>query len=528
MRKQLLTIIATGITTLAMAGGVVTNANQSASYVRMPAQDATLAPHAAYYNPAGLAFIADGFYVSINNQYIAQTREVTSTFPGMNLTKFEGDVNAPLFPGFYMVFKKEKVAFSLGINPIGGGGSAKFDNGLPSFEQQVAVLPSSLTAAGINTTAYEFNSQFEGNSLMWGLQANGSYAINDMISFSVGIRYVIAQNIYTGYMKDIRINPLHPLNPAGAGQMTPAPEFFNILSTSATTAANGLNPLISGGGGTLTLNDAVSASYLTPEQATQLAAGLGVADYTTYGATISQIQTAYLTNAATMAAYSAMTSDKEVDVEQNGSGLAPIIGINVKVNDRLNFGFRYEHRVSLNVKNKTKKDDAKLYPDGVKYPNDMPTTLSLGASYKATEKLGISAGVHYYFDKTADYGKIDSLDANGFPTFYENDEVIDNNFLEVALGFEYNLNDKILLSAGYLRTQTGVNIKFHSDLSHSLSSNTIGLGGRYAISDNIGINLGFMRTLYINKTKPFDNPVPYTETYKRVSNDIALGVDLKF
>jgi hypothetical protein len=37
----------------------------------------------------------------------------------MNLTKFEGDVNAPLFPGFYMVFKKEKVAFSLGINPIG-------------------------------------------------------------------------------------------------------------------------------------------------------------------------------------------------------------------------------------------------------------------------------------------------------------------------------------------------------------------------------------------------------------------------
>jgi hypothetical protein len=44
MRKQLLTIIATGITALAMAGGVVTNANQSASYVRMPAQDATLAP----------------------------------------------------------------------------------------------------------------------------------------------------------------------------------------------------------------------------------------------------------------------------------------------------------------------------------------------------------------------------------------------------------------------------------------------------------------------------------------------------
>ncbi len=528
MRKQLLTIIATGITTLVMAGGIVTNTNQSASYVRMPAQDATLGIDAAYYNPAGLAFIADGFYVSVNNQYITQTREITSTFPGMNRTKFEGGVTAPLFPGLYMVFKKERVAFSLGINPIGGGGSAMFENGLPSFEQQVAVLPPSLTAAGINTTAYEFSSEFEGRSLMWGLQANGSYAINDMISFSVGIRYVIAQNFYTGYMKDIRINPMHPLNPAGAGQMTSAPEFFGILSTAATNAANSLTPLVTGGGGGLTLNQAVTLSYLTPAQATQLAAGLGVADYTTYPATISQIQTAYQTNAATMAAYSAMTSDKEVDVEQNGYGLAPIIGVNVKVNDRLNIGFKYEHKASLNVKNKTKKDDAKLYPDGVSYPNDMPTTLSLGVSYKATDKLGISAGAHYYFDKTAAYGKVESRDANGFPTFYENKEVIDNNFLEIALGFEYELNDKILLSAGYLRTQSGVNMKYQSDLSHSLSTNTVGLGGRYKVSDKIGVNVGFMKSFYLMKTKPFDIPVVYDETYKRSATVFALGVDLKF
>lgn len=229
-----------------------------------------------------------------------------------------------------------------------------------------------------------------------------------------------------------------------------------------------------------------------------------------------------------MAAYSAMTSDKEVDVEQNGYGLAPIIGVNVKVNDRLNIGFKYEHKASLNVKNKTKKDDAKLYPDGVSYPNDMPTTLSLGVSYKATDKLGISAGAHYYFDKTAAYGKVESRDANGFPTFYENKEVIDNNFLEIALGFEYELNDKILLSAGYLRTQSGVNMKYQSDLSHSLSTNTVGLGGRYKVSDKIGVNVGFMKSFYLMKTKPFDIPVVYDETYKRSATVFALGVDLKF
>ena len=259
-----------------------------------------------------------------------------------------------------------------------------------------------------------------------------------------------------------------------------------------------------------------------------MAGGLGVADYTTLPYTIAQIQAAYQTNAATMTGYSVATSDKEVDAKQSGTGISPIIGLNVKVNEKLNIGFRYEHRAKINVKNDTKKDDVRLYPDGVETPNDMPTTISLGASYKATDKLSLSAGAHYYFDKTAAYGKVESRDANGIPTFYENKAVIDNNFLELALGAEYAINEKVLVSGGYLRTQSGVNIKYQSDLSHSLSTNTIGFGGRYMVNENIGINLGAMMSFYLKETKAFDIPVVYEETYKRSATVFAIGVDFKF
>ena len=43
------------------AGGILTNANQSASYIRMLARDASTEADAAYYNPAGLVKLSDGF-----------------------------------------------------------------------------------------------------------------------------------------------------------------------------------------------------------------------------------------------------------------------------------------------------------------------------------------------------------------------------------------------------------------------------------------------------------------------------------
>ena len=120
---------------------------------------------------------------------------------------YVGDVSAPIYPGVYVAYKTGKLAFSAGFNPIGGGGGATYNTGLPSFEMPISDLKPLLTGMGLTTTQYTADIFFEGTSVYFGYQANVSYAINDMISVAVGGRLVTAKNTYNGYIKNIKINP---------------------------------------------------------------------------------------------------------------------------------------------------------------------------------------------------------------------------------------------------------------------------------------------------------------------------------
>ena len=60
-----------------LAGGLVTNTNQSAMFTRLQSRNASTDIDAVYFNPAGLTKLGDGFYVSLNNQTIKQTQTIT-------------------------------------------------------------------------------------------------------------------------------------------------------------------------------------------------------------------------------------------------------------------------------------------------------------------------------------------------------------------------------------------------------------------------------------------------------------------
>lgn len=550
--KKLSTIVMASLLLPAtlMAGGIVTNTNQSASFIRMPSRDASLNLDAAYYNPAGLSLLKDGFYLSFSNQTVMQTRTISSTYV-MNRQEFEGKVMAPLFPSVYAIYKKDKVAYSLGIVPIGGGGTAGFETGLPSFEQQVAVLPARLSApvalggANIQTTEYGVNAKFDGSSLNWGIQFNAAYSLSDMFSLSLGARVVTANNSYNGYLKDVTINPNQPaFNQGGrvyAGTMVSAPQFFTDAATTltgwaagATSFVAGLQPIVTGGGGATLLTDGTSVG-LTTTQIGQIQGLLGAAGLTPAQIGAIDIQTAqgtlnaaapnFTAGATKMTGFSRKTADAEINAEQSGMGITPIIGVNIKVMENLNVALKYEHLTPITMTNDTDKDDVGMFPDGAKTPNDMPGMISAGIAYKPISKLNVTAGYHMYMDKGANYGKKLITPPATEATFVENKVVIDKNFWEAAFGVEYEVTDKILVSAGFLMTKTGVNADFQSDLSHSLSTNSVGLGGRYMVMDNLGVNVGFMKTMYESYTKVFTG---YEETYKRDAMVFAIGLDYNF
>ncbi len=522
MRKLFVLLVAAGFSAnMAYSGGIMTNTNQSASYVRMLARDASLGIDAVYYNPAGLTRLADGFHLSLNNQTISQTRKINSSFGLLNDGEYQGNVSAPLFPSVYAVYKTGRLAFSGGFMPVGGGGGAEYERGLPSFETTFATVPILLSTQGIPTTAYDVDIFFEGSSIFFGGQLGVSYQLSDMVDLYGGIRYVTATNTYKGHLQNFQINPAHMLNPGGG--LTNAYGFFNTIATMASGAASSVQPIIDGGGGGLTLNQAVALNIITQNQADQLAGGLGAA-YND-GLNISQIQGAYQTTAATAADTADELVDRRVDAKQTGTALAPILGVNLSFSDNFNIGIKYEFLTKLELENDTEVDETGMFPDGAKTRSDMPAKLSVGAAYRATPYLNISGGIHYYFDKAADYGK--TIAGSPVP----NDQVIDNNFIELALGLEYDLTDNLLVSAGYLRTQTGVNEMYHSDLSHSLSTNTFGLGGRYAINDMIAVNLGFLMTFYDEDSKVMNYGAglgTVTETYNREVMVFAVGLDFSF
>ncbi|MDX9855184.1 MAG: aromatic hydrocarbon degradation protein, partial [Tenuifilaceae bacterium] len=76
-----LVLVALVSPSVAFAGGIVTNANQSAAYIRMLARDASTSIDAVYFNPAGVTKLNNGFHISITNQSIFQKKTIENKYP---------------------------------------------------------------------------------------------------------------------------------------------------------------------------------------------------------------------------------------------------------------------------------------------------------------------------------------------------------------------------------------------------------------------------------------------------------------
>ncbi len=524
------------------AGGIVTNLNQSASWVRLPCRNASVDIDAVYFNPAGLMKLENGFYVSLSNQTITQSGEVDNSYSGpggvygLNQHVFKGTVSAPVFPSIYAVYKMNKFAFSIGFNPIGGGGGDVFKKGLPSLEMSASDLVP-LLAASEGASAYSLNAYFKGTSAFLGYQAGLSYKVSDLISIAFGLRYVSAKNIYEGHLTDIQVEL--------PGGWERADAIMNGIAANATSASTGTTALITGGAGTLTLAQAQTFGIISAAQSAALQGALAAFGSPTT-VTIAQADAVFRGAAAKYAATATLLGDQSANVSQTGSAVSPIFSVNISPSDKLNIAVKYEMLTKLNLQNNTTQDfligytaqgvPITMFPNGAKTRNDIPAMLSLGVDYKFSSSLRLSLGSNYYFDKSADYGHTIATDPDLPPTPISNKEIIANNGLSFQGGLEYNISKKFLVSAGYIWSNKGVNSQFQSDLDYELATQTFGAGGAYLITDDIKVNVGVNYTAYQKDSKTldhiFESPVPQdiqcTETYKKSALLFGIGVDFRF
>ena len=474
-------VLSFSFTSTVFAGGILTNTNLSARFARLMALDASTNADAAYYNPAGTIKLSDGFHFSFSNQSVAQERIITSSFLPMTGTgskEFLGKATAPLVPSLQGVYKKGKWALSGSLAVIGGGGKATFNDGLPSFESQVSMLVPAISQVGAGlanaipgtsliSKGYSLDQYMHGVNYIFGAQLGGAYEINDMFSVYAGFRLNIVQNEYEGHLTNLKLNVDSEglMNytgiPDNSGFMNPTP-IFNFVNNNPTTTQETKDML------------------LLP---------------------------------AKMAADGAHLESK-----QSGWGVAPILGVHFS-HAGLNIGAKYEFKTSLNVENKTTKDDTGMFADGVNTAHDSPALFTVGASYDILPSLTASVGYHLFFDKDASMAN-------------DKQKHLTGNTNEYLAGIEYRINDMFLISTGGQITRYGASDAFQSDLSFSLDSYSLGFGGAVNISKNVQLNIGYFFTNYSDHTKSSANyngtGIAGSDVYSRTNKVFAAGIDFSF
>jgi long-chain fatty acid transport protein len=539
MKRTFLVSLMIGAMALtSFAGGLLTNTNQSAQFVRMLSRNASTQIDAVYFNPAGLIMLEDGFHFSLNNQSIFQEKTVNSKFPLLNNGEYIGDVKAPVFPSGFAVYKMDNLAFSLGFGPVGGGGSATFERGLPSFEIPLTkVVPglAGLNALGYNVTEYDAKLYFDGSSIFWGIQGGATYKMSDMLSVYGGVRYMPSTNTYTGSIKSVKVK----VNGAFVNVPEFLPQVGNSLKATATTLSNtatGLQPLIAGGAGTLTMAQLQAGNVIDAATVNQLTGGLvalGVPQSQIAVMTMSQIQGTYSAGATslnnqgnTLIATGAQLQDKNVDTKQTGAGITPIVGLNFSPSDNLNIALKYEHKTKLELTNSTEVDDLGLFPDGQKTRSDIPALLAVGIGYQPSDFLEAQLSYNMYFDKGVDWGK------NVREIVYNRDvkREIDKNMWELALGLQFNLSKNFAISLGGMTTNPGIADSYQSDFSYSNPSYSLAAGFQWKITDQLAFDAGFMNVFYKDAEVTYTDPDltvnsgKYNEVFGKSLMGIGFGL----
>ena len=420
------------------AGGILTNTNQHASFLRMIARGASIDIDGVYSNPAGLSFLPeDGFYLSLTGQSAYHTREITSTFPlfqavdGEGTSRlYKGTASAPFIPSFHGAYKKGDWTISASFAITGGGGKASFDDGLPMFSAAAMGL---LATKGLTPDKYIINSAMDGRQYIYGAQLGLSYKINDWLSVFAGGRMNYFSGGYEGFLD----------------------------------------------------------AKLIPE--------LG-------GSQLANI---------------------ELDCDQTGWGLTPIIGADVKFG-KWNFAAKYEFKTNMNIENKTHKIDVNPveaepllapYKDGVNTPSDIPSLLTIAAGYEILPTLRASVEYHFYDDKSAGM-------AEGRQKY------LTKGANEYLAGIEWDATKQLTISGGYQNTDYGLSNNFQTDTSFYCDSYSLGFGAKIKMNSHLNLNIAYFWTTYDDYTKTSENynntTIKGTDVYARTNKVFGLSVDYHF
>lgn len=217
-----------------------------------------------------------------------------------------------------------------------------------------------------------------------------------------------------------------------------------------------------------------------------------------------------------------------LDAEREAYGVGGVIGFNYKPTDKLNIGFKYETEVELDFEAKNGKNGLKTTAtnpsvegmiDGALRKElvirewledgnrNLPAMMALGISYDMTDKLTLLASGNYYFIEQAN-----------------EDHAYDNytNGYEASIGFDYKLNEKYTLMAGYQYTNTGSNEGTYKDTDYALDAHMYCVGMSYSPNETRKYTLSYGFVDYQDGTSSATGT-----TFEKTVHTIGMSAEFK-
>ena len=536
----LVSAMLTAMSTTAMAGGILTNTNQSIDFLRNPSREAAIGLDGVYSNPAGVVFMPQGFHLGINWQYAHQTRTITSTNEVFkygkknngNTTKtFEGVADAPCIPSIQAAWNKGNWSMQFNFSVPGGGGACEFGNGLGSFESVVGGIAGKFmkldqTANDLNamttafnglglytatgTTApsmvpthgvagYDMDSYMEGRQYYFGFQLGAAYKLNPNLSVYGGLRLLYGTATYKARISNIMVKTggiyedFESFRPKVPAQLQ-----ANVAAAKQNLA---------------TINKADALPLPAPQKAqlaaykSKLEAGLGELTASKEKEEMEKL-----------AKYS---EGVNLLCNQSSVGVAPIIGIDYKLNEHFNFAAKYEFKTQIRMKNEStvfdprEIDAVKKYKDGEKVNEDVPALLTLGAQWSPICQVRLNASGHYYFDKDAKW-------------YGESQRKLKHNSYEILAGAEWDVNDRFTLSLGGQLTRYGLTDEYMNDMSFVTPSYSYGFGANYKATDNVTLKVAYFQTNYdtYNRTQTTATGGTMSDSFTRTNRVLGVGCEI--
>lgn len=491
MNVLLASLMLTAATTTATAGGILTNTNQSIDFLRNPARDAAIGLDGVYSNPAGVAFMPEGFYLGINWQYAHQTRTIECNNPlfalgkknnGQSTKTFEGIADAPFLPSIQAAYNKGNWSLQFNFSVPGGGGACEFQNGLGSFESVVGGIANQLKPLG--ATGYDMDGYMQGRQYYFGFQLGAAYKITKDLSVYGGLRVLYGTATYKAKISNIMVNTAN-------GYL----DFGSFLQGATTTIDAGISKVNAG-----------IAQYQ--------AAGVDVpAELTTQLAQLEGTK-------QSLNSLQKYSQGVNLLCNQSSVGVAPVIGIDWRVG-KFNFAAKYEAKTEIHMKNESTVNEASEIPavnkfrDGEKIDEDSPAQLAVGAMWNISDDFRLNVGYHHFFDKDVKW-------------YNNTQDLLGGGTNEYLAGVEWDLTDKLTISGGGQITRYQLTDEYMNDMSFVVNSYSLGFGFNYKAADNITLKAAYFQTNYGHYDRVTSTEPLISDSFTRTNRVLGIGCELNF